>query len=151
MGYRKYANLPQQWLTLAAQILRERGDTFVTSLPEPFHAFTFKLTSSDGAGLFSIYRLDELLGSGLLLAGTNPPVDTEVTDMFIQSLRKSRWVQLSTSSPTAFSSLTTMSERPLSALVQWPSDNASNEDWKFVNTIAANFSAAFFQSRGLKK
>jgi hypothetical protein len=77
------------------------------------------------------------------LSGQSPKVDQSVTEMFVESLRRTAWVQKAASSLHPFSTVASVIERPLMVAVVWPDPTISDQEQEVARELGIHLAGAF--------
>lgn len=141
------ASLSGHWLEVATRFLDGKGTSFRAAWDAPLSLFETRLTSGDGVGLGSFYAAGQPTSSHLYLTGEVPPAEAEVTALFIDSLRKVRFVQSKAGAAAAFAEVAGYRERPLHVQVSWPRPDLPVDVSRTAADLGRHFAAAFLFKR----
>jgi len=146
-GFWSHFNLSQHWLATCLSHLNANGEVFDAPWPGNLSHIRTKLTSAAGTAIVTFYVSSRIVASSILLAGSSPAAERDVSGMLVESLRNcaQRWE--SSRSPEAFEAIITAAERPLMAVVAWPESTVSEQDHDLVRELALHLAAAFFTKR----
>ncbi len=138
--------LSPQWLSFAQELLEVCGPTFDRVLPASLSHIRVKFTSFDQLALATFFVHGNVAISAILLSGKSPGAESQVQEMFLQSLRTSKPVIEFAASDAPFSELEHMPIRPLCAAVFFGTSGISEQDAGAAGEICNHLAGAFFQT-----
>jgi hypothetical protein len=144
-GFWHFSKLSPKWIETCRGFLVAHGASFRASWGQQLDRIDTKLTAANGAGIGTFYVDGIPAASTLYLSGANEAVDEEVRQLFIGSMLNVQAVRACASTPTPFSSIRAIRDRPLCVVVVWQDERISDEDSALVRELSNHFAAAFFQ------
>jgi hypothetical protein len=145
-GFWSSSNLSNEWLRLGSEFLQTHGPVFDSSWDGPLSQIRTKFTSSSGAALATFFVNTKIASSLLLLSGQSPAAEQVVTDMFVDSIKRTV-EQMVVGAPNHFSKIASIKERPLMVVVPWPEADISDQDYDLVRELGLHLAGAFFSHR----
>lgn len=143
-GFWRFSQISNVWLEVAQEFLQRNGSSFRASWGNDLAGFETRLTESQGAALCTFFVDGHLASSHLYLSGLNPREESEVTSLFIDSLRRVRSVQLAATSASPFDEVRRLRERPLDIAVVWSPEAVDETRLQMVRELSIHLAAAFF-------
>lgn len=144
LGFWDFSKLSARWLQFFGGVFRANPSSFDCSLTDNLSHVGVKLTSVSGAALVTISYSRRIASSLLLLIGGAPEKDREPVRMFVESLKRTTIVKAS-GSDNPFGKLFEIEERPLVAVVPWPSEAVDHD---LVKEIGLHLAGAFILQNG---
>ena len=143
-GFWARSKLSSDLIGLSGEFLRKHGEIFNNHFDGELKSVSLQLTSSLGAaiGTYSVNGI--IAASVLMLSGKSPESDMGVAQMFISSIRKSSASTVGQLTEAAFGDILSFEDRPLMAVVPWPSESLSDDEFEMVQEISLHVGAAFF-------
>lgn len=92
----------------------------------------------------TFYVKAEIAASLLLLSGQSEAVERDISQMFVESLRKTDLVKAAAVSQRPFGSILMLKERPLLVVVPWGRATISGDDHNLVKELGLHLAGAFF-------
>ncbi len=137
------ASLSPKWLEFFEQLLEVHGVNFRCEMPlPPLAHISVKVTSAKQAALVTWSVGSVVASSSIALSGGHAGAEAEVTQLFIDSLRRVAVVQQTTTSSTPFEELTMLTQRPLYVVVPWGESTISDQDYDLVSELEIHLAAA---------
>jgi hypothetical protein len=146
-GFWEQSKLSESWLNVCKDYLNTHGTAFDASWSGNLSHIRTKLTSASATALVTFFVQGNVALSVLLLAGTSSAVEESVSQVFVESLRRSAPVQAATHSPNPFNDIFSAKDRPLMVVVPWPDATVSEEDHKLVRELGLHLAGAFFSEQ----
>lgn len=143
-GFWRFTQLSNLWLEVAQEFLQRNGSSFRASWGDDLASFETRFTESHGAALCTFFVDGHVASSHLYLSGLNLAEESEVTSMFIESLRRVRSVQLTATSASPFEEVRRLRERPLDIAVVWSPEAVDETKLQMVRELSVHLAAAFF-------
>jgi hypothetical protein len=138
------AALSAEWLGVCDEHLGQYGLCFDASWKGRLSHIRTKLTSASGAALATFWAGGRLALSLLFASGHAPEAESELMDLFTQSLRRMPMVSAAADSSEPFRAVRAIKERPLMIVVPWPDEAISDADHELVQQLATHMAATFF-------
>jgi hypothetical protein len=138
------ARLSPKWLQLCERLLVSNSERFAVNLTGPFARIAIRFTSASGAAIGTLSVNGNLANSLLLISGTVPDADREVTELFHHSVSAMIAKLNPYSLLIPFQELLKLKNRPLVCVVPWGDANVSEEDNELVREISWHLAGAFF-------
>ena len=151
LGFWNASQLSDVWLGVCNNFLKDHGAVFAASWGGKLFELRTKCTSASGATIATLFVRDRVASSLLFLSGQSPEVERTVTEMFVESLRKTVWVQTAASSLHPFSAIASTGERPLMVVVAWPEPTISEQDNNIVRELGLHLAGAFLTESSICK
>ena len=85
-----------------------------------------------------------LTASVLLATGQVAAAESQLLQMFVDSLRRVDVAKSAAASAEPFGKVLTLRERPIMIVVPWPDDAVPDEDHEVVSELAVHLAGAFF-------
>jgi len=136
------SDLSPRWLRFCEDLLSQR-EAFKTPLPGPLAHLELRFTSAQGAALATFLASGQLVVSAAYLRGDNPDAEQELLSMFVESLRRSAFVQCSQAGQEPFGAVFGLNQRPLHVVVAWANPRVADNDEELVRELGNHLAAAF--------
>ena len=141
------SELSQQGREFWRRLLEASGPAFKGPVPSPgMEHVGLRFTSAEGAALVTFTVRDEIASSAVALRGTNPPAESELLKLFVESVRRAPLAKQSGAGPTAFEAVLQLTQRPLYVVVPWPNPRLSDEELDLVQELDSHLAAALLVS-----
>lgn len=151
LGFWDASKLSDVWSGVCKEFLKAHGATFDASWGGKLFEIRTKFTSSTGAAIATFFVRDRVASSLLFLSGQSPEVEQTVTEMFVESLKRTVWVQTAASTPHPLSTIASVAERPLIVIVAWPEPTLSEQDNNIVRELGLHLAEAFLTESSVCK
>ena len=141
-GFWEYSKLSEHWLSVCQQV----SSTATSDAPfsGKLSHIRLKWTSATGAAIGTFLVNDKVVCSVLLLTGRSHPSESQVAQMFVESLRRNDTVRIAAGDAKPFEAILTANERPMMVVVTWPQESVSAPDTTLVRELAIHLAGAFF-------
>ncbi len=106
-------------------------------------------TLSQDMGLLTVWNGSQIAASAILLAGTDPADESELLNMFYDSIANTRAAVAANASDTRYAEFHSEERRPVVFQVIWPA--AAEAQNYNVEAVARYFAAVFFQVLGVER
>jgi hypothetical protein len=144
IGFWDFSNLSVRWLEFFREMLRSNPSSFDCALADNLSHVRLKLTAASGAALVTTSYSACIASSALLLIGGAPEKEKELVWMFVESLNRTA-IPKAPDSVRRFGNLFQIEQRPLMAVVPWPSEVVDHE---LVREIGLHLAGAFILESG---
>ena len=138
------SELSHKWLTICGEFLEHYGDCFDAAWSGPLSHIETRFTSAAGAALVTFRVRGRPVSISALAKGQSPQAESEVLNMFVESLRRINLVKAAATSPEPFQKVLNIEERPLMIVVPWPDAEVSDQDHELVRELELHTAGAFF-------
>jgi hypothetical protein len=143
VGYYDCEKLSQRWLKVCADYLAQHGASFDAPWSGNLSHIRTRGTATSDAALMTFSVNGRIAASLALARGTAPAAEREVLTMFADSLHRLKVVQAAAASPSPFSAILSLQERPLMVVVPWPDETISSDDEGLVRELSLHTGGAF--------
>ena len=144
-GFWERSRLSERWLGVCKDYLAAHGAAFEASWDGDIQHVRAKVTSASGAALVTLFVHGKVVLSILLLSGISPQTDNAVSQMFVDSLKRTAPVRVTAQSLSPFTEIFAKQGRPLMVLVPWPQPTVTDEDHGLAYELALHLAGAFFR------
>jgi hypothetical protein len=122
-------------------LLRRNGEVFTAGMDGDLSHIELQFTGANGAALatFNVRTIPAV--SMLLVSGHDANTDSTVTEMFIQSCKKSAVKQVGSISANAFDRIRDVFKRPCMSVVAWSSEKVTDDDFAAVQVLLPTVAA----------
>jgi hypothetical protein len=141
-----HEDLSKRWLKLCDELIAEKGVNFDHQWTGPLSKIRSKMTSANGACICTFFVNDRVVSSILLLQGSDPQSELEVSTMFVESLRATPLVMAASNSPEPFGDVLSIDQRPLMVVVPFPDAAVSEQSYDLVRELSLHIASAFMRS-----
>jgi hypothetical protein len=143
IDYWKIERLSPKWLAICDRHLELHGTSFDIPWGGNLAHIQMKFTSASGIALVTLSVRGKPSASIAIATGNLPSAETEVLNMFVDSLRRTTLVQHAAAASIPFQNVLVIKERPLMIVVPWPDSNISKQDHALVRELAIHTAGAF--------
>lgn len=145
--WQEYDGISSKWIGLCRELFLEYGGIFDYRWSGNLSHIRTRFTSTQGAGVCTIFVYDHTAYSMLLVGGQSGDIEKDVMNIFLQSIRTPLLNTSVGRVEAGFSELDTISDRPLMAVVPFPNDEISVQNHEIVRELGWHMAAAFLQDR----
>jgi hypothetical protein len=146
VGFWEFDRLSSRWLAICTKQLDGHGPTFEASWPFKLAHISTRFTSTPGIALATFKVRGRIAASLALTNGLPAAAETDILQMFVESLRQVQLVK-ATGRPRAFEKVLALKERPLMVVVPWPDPSLSDDDHEAVRELGIHLAAGFLAKR----
>jgi hypothetical protein len=138
------SDLSREWLDLSRRHLADIQGNGVFAWDGDLSRVQTRVTSSSSAAIVSFSINCAIASSLLLLRGVSAQQESEVSKLFIASLRKNPLA--AELGGDAFGKILLIRERPLAVVIPWPDPLIVAEDHELVRDLGIHLSGAFLNN-----
>jgi hypothetical protein len=142
---RRTRDLSGKWLSIASSFLAKQSGNPKAGWGGPLGHLETQLTSSDGCALAMFFAHGVLVSSMALLSGRSRAVESSILTIFVQSLRKSKFVQEDAINEIPFADIFQLSVRPHLIVIPWGDERVAEQDAELIQELALHLGAAYLQ------
>lgn len=145
-GFWATSKLSEAWLGVCREFMKIHGLVFDAGWGGKLSEVRTKFSSVSGAALATFFVRNQIASSLLILSGQTPEVERTVTEMFVESLNKTAWVDNAASTSHPFSNIAEITDRPLLVAVAWPVERISDDEHNIVRELGLHLAGAYLYS-----
>ncbi|MBS0260406.1 MAG: hypothetical protein JSS02_00510, partial [Planctomycetes bacterium] len=135
------------WREVCTAFLKKHGAVFDVLWDGNLSEIRTKFTSANGAAIATFFVREHVTASVLLLRARSPTIEKQLTEMFVDSLRRTTWVVQAATTPFPFSTAGSIIDRPLLLVVAFPEPSVSEHEQSITRELVLHLAGAFFDDR----
>jgi len=146
--YWEYSKLNDQWSEVYTNQFKSSGFSFDVAIAPNHPQMRVKVMGESRMLLATLTHEGKVALSALLLTGAEPNAESELVQMFVESLRASVKAQFMIDTSGFFEGIKHIAERPLMIVIPWANHPRGPEDDSLLRDLGLGLAKTFFERFG---